>query len=240
MHKPPGIAAPESEHIVQQRLIDGIQALRARLAGLGSDFSLLGLRLIMAYEFGEAGLEKLRGENWFAHLQDKFPFPLSLVPADLSWALATWTEILAAILLLFGLATRLSAFVLLVLTGVAIVSVHWPDAWSSLAELWQGYAITDKGHGNFKLPLLFALMLLPLVGIGPGRLSLDALIARRAALPVQPEPVDDAAALGLSLLIVGLPLAQVLPLPGYAAVLLGGALVGASLTRAFRGQTANR
>jgi putative oxidoreductase len=240
MHKPPGSAAPDSEHIVQQRLIDGIHALRARLAGLGSDFSLLGLRLIMAYEFGEAGLEKWRGENWFAHLQDKFPLPLSLVPADLSWALATWTEILAAILLLFGLATRLSAFVLLVLTGVAIVSVHWPESWSSLAELWQGYAITDKGHGNFKLPLLFALMLLPLVGIGPGRLSLDALIARRAALPVQPEPVDDAAALGLSLLIIGLPLAQVLPLPGYVLVLLGGVLVGASLTRVFRGPAVSR
>lgn len=210
-------------------LTQGVHALRARLAGIGSDFSLLGLRLIMAYEFGEAGLEKLRGENWFGHIQDKFPFPLSLVPADLSWLLATWTEILAALLLLFGLATRLSAFALLVLTGVAIVSVHWPASWSSLAELWQGYAISDKGQGNYKLPLLFALMLLPLVTLGPGRLSLDALIARRAALPVRPEPVDDAAGLGLLLLVVGLPLAQVLPLPGYAAVLAGAGLLASTL-----------
>lgn len=229
MHKPPGTAAPESEHPVQHRVIDGIQALRARLAGSGSDLSLLGLRLIMAYEFGEAGLEKWRGENWFAHIQDKFPFPLSLVPADLSWALATWTEILAALLLLFGLATRVSAFVLLVLTGVAIVSVHWPASWSSLAELWQGYAISDKGHGNYKLPLLFALMLLPLVAIGPGRWSLDALVVRRAALPLRPEPVDDAAGIGLPLVIVGLPLAQVLPLPGYAAVLAGAGLLAYTL-----------
>ncbi|MCU0754463.1 MAG: DoxX family protein [Xanthomonadales bacterium] len=219
-------------------MIDGIQALRNRLAGLGSDLSLLGLRLIMAYEFGEAGLEKWRGENWFAHLQDKFPFPLSWVPADLSWALATWTEILAATLLLLGLATRLSAFVLLVLTGVAIVSVHWPESWSSLAELWQGYAISDKGQGNFKLPLLFALMLLPLVGIGPGRLSLDALIARRAALPVRPDPVDDLAAVGLALLIVGLPLAQVMPLPGYALVLAGATALGVPLWQSRRRQGA--
>lgn len=229
MHKPSDVAASESEHPVQYRVTDGIQALRARLAGIGSDLSLLGLRLIMAYEFGEAGLEKLRGENWFGHIQDKFPFPLSLVPADLSWLLATWTEILAALLLCFGLATRLSAFALLVLTGVAIVSVHWPASWSSLAELWQGYAISDKGQGNYKLPLLFALMLLPLVTLGPGRLSLDALIARRAALPVRPEPVDDPAGLGLLLLVVGLPLAQVLPLPGYAAVLAGAGLLASTL-----------
>lgn len=209
-------------------------ALRDRLAGVGSDLSLLGLRLIMAYEFGEAGLEKRRGENWFAHLQDQFPFPLSLVPTDLSWALATWTEILAAILLLLGLATRLSAFMLLVLTGVAVVSVHWPQSWSSLAELWQGYAISDQGQGNFKLPLLFALMLLPLVGIGPGRLSLDALIARRARLPVRPDVVDDPAAVGLALLIIGLPLAQVLPLLGYALVLTGAAALGLPLWQARR------
>lgn len=210
-------------------------ALRDRLAGVGSDLSLLGLRLIMAYEFGEAGLEKWRGENWFAGLQDQFPFPLSRVPADQSWALATWTELLAALLLLLGLATRLSAFALLVLTGVAIVSVHWPDSWSSLAELWQGYAISDQGHGNFKLPLLFALMLLPLVSIGPGRLSLDALIAHRAALPVQPAVIDDLAAVGLALLIVGLPLAQVLPLPGYALVLAGAAALGLTLRTWFPG-----
>lgn len=214
---------------MQQPILDAVQALRARLTGLGSDLSLLGLRLIMAYEFGEAGLEKWRGENWFGHLQDKFPFPLSRVPADWSWALATWTELLAALLLLLGLGTRFWAFALLVLTGVAIVSVHWPDSWSGLAELWLGYAISDKGHGNYKLPLLFALMLLPLVTIGPGRLSLDALIARRAALPPRPEPVDDAAGFGLPLLIVGLPLAQVMPLPGYAAVLAGAGLLAYTL-----------
>jgi len=36
--------------------------------------------LLLAYEFGEAGLEKLNGDNWFADLT--FPFPVNLLPAD--------------------------------------------------------------------------------------------------------------------------------------------------------------
>lgn len=62
------------------------------------------------------------------------------------------------------------------LTVVAIAAVHWPDNWSSLAELMQGYVFTDKGQGNFKLPVLFMGMLLPLLLLGPGKLSLDAWI----------------------------------------------------------------
>ena len=83
-----------------------------------------------------------------------------------------------AVMLLLGLATRSVAYIFWVLTLVAIAAVHWPDQWNSLGELWQGYAITDQGYGNFKLPLLFLAMLLPLALRGPGRLSLDALLAR--------------------------------------------------------------
>ncbi len=41
-----------------------------------------------------------------------------------------------------------------------------------------GYAITDQGFGNFKLPVLFMAMLLPLIFTGAGRLSVDAWLAR--------------------------------------------------------------
>ncbi|HDL2136411.1 TPA: DoxX family membrane protein, partial [Mannheimia haemolytica] len=52
--------------------------------GLG----FLVLRLFLAYEFFEAGLSKLNGENWFASIQESFPFPFNVLPADLSWAIA--------------------------------------------------------------------------------------------------------------------------------------------------------
>ena len=85
-------------------------------------------------------------------------------------------EILGGIFLLFGLFTRFWAFSLIVLTIVAIAGVHWPDQWSSLAELWKGYAITDKGFGNYRVPLLFMAMLFPLVFAGGGKLSLDHVL----------------------------------------------------------------
>ena len=93
--------------------------------------------------------------------------------------MATWFEIVGGLALVLGLGTRFFGVSLLVLTVVATASVHWPAEWTTLAELAQGYAITDKGQGNFKLPTLFLAMLLPLVLSGPGRLSLDALIAAR-------------------------------------------------------------
>ena len=79
-------------------------------------------------------------------------------------------------LLLLGLFTRFAAISLIVVTVVATAAVHWPAEWGSLAELWNGYVITSKGAGNFKLPLLFVVMLLPLVFYGGGKISLDHLL----------------------------------------------------------------
>ncbi|SDE11945.1 DoxX family protein [Aquimonas voraii] len=201
-------------------------ALRARLDGLAPWLAPLGLRLILAYEFGEAGLEKLHGENWFARVMDKFPPPFSWIDTDLSWFMATWVELGAAAALVLGLGTRLAAYSLLVLTFVAVAAVHWPAEWSNLAQLWQGYEIRNMGFGNFKLPLLFVLMLLPLVLGGGGRLSLDALIAQK--LPQTSEARADRAAWAALGLGLGLPLAILFPSFGLALMLLGGVLLAAS------------
>ncbi|MDP3584227.1 MAG: DoxX family protein [Thiobacillus sp.] len=132
----------------------------------GAWIGLLGIRLLLAYEFGIAGLEKLRGENWFADIQGDFPFPFSIVPVELSWFLATWTELISAAALVIGLGTRFWAVSLLILDIVAWASVHGAN----------GYNVCDNGY---KLPLIYALMLLPLVLSGPGRLSIDHWIRTR-------------------------------------------------------------
>ena len=158
------------------------QSLTARLNGAGETIPPLVLRLIMGWEFYESGLEKLHGENWFADIQSRFPFPFDVVPASLSWGIATWFELIGAIMLWIGLGTRLFAFILLFLTFVATAAVHFPDMWAMWGDLLKGYAITDMGYGNYKLPLLFTVMLLPLIFNGGGKLSLDHLIARRLGL----------------------------------------------------------
>jgi len=149
------------------------------LDSAGDWVALLPIRLLMAYEFGRAGMMKLNGNNWFANVQDNFPFPFNVVPVEISWFMATWMEILGAAGLVLGLFTRFWALGLIVVTIVAISGVHWPDDWSSLAELWKGYAVSDKGFGNFRIPLLFLVMLLPLVFRGAGKLSLDNIFARK-------------------------------------------------------------
>lgn len=145
----------------------------------GDWVALLPIRLLMAYEFGRAGMMKLNGSNWFANVQDNFPFPFNVVPVEISWFLATWSEILGAACLVLGLFTRFWALSLIVLTVVAISGVHWPDNWNSFAELWTGYSVTNKGFGNYRIPLLFLVMLLPLVFSGAGKLSLDHVLAKR-------------------------------------------------------------
>ncbi len=134
----------------------------------------LFLRLLLAWEFGESGFEKLHGTNWFADLT--FPFPFNLLPPDISWAISTALEIAGAVALAFGFATRFFSISLIILTIVAISAVHWPQHWHHVNELLTGYRIVDEvgdGFGNYKLPLIYIVMFLPLLFGGAGELSLD-------------------------------------------------------------------
>ena len=149
------------------------------LESAGDWVALLAIRLLMAYEFGNAGIMKFNGNNWFANVQDNFPFPFNVIPVEISWFLATWAEILGAFCLVIGLFTRFWAFSLIILSIVAIFGVHWPAEWNSLGELWESYRVSRKeGLGNFRIPLLFIVMLIPLVFRGGGKLSVDHLLAR--------------------------------------------------------------
>ncbi|NOR70743.1 MAG: hypothetical protein GQ532_13790 [Methylomarinum sp.] len=74
---------------------------------------------------------------------------------------------------------RLFSLLLITLTVVAINTVHWSSEWHTLSEVWQGYAITNKGHGHFKLPLLYLVMFMPLLFAGAGRWSFDSVINKK-------------------------------------------------------------
>ena len=130
--------------------------------GLG----LLTLRLFAAYEFFDSGLEKWNGENWFAEIHDKFPFPFHLLPDSFNWQAAMWAELVLPVLLVIGLATRLSALGLMIVTWVAWVSVH--------AGL--GYNI---GEGGYKMALIYLVVLFPILLQGAGVFSVDFLIQKR-------------------------------------------------------------
>ena len=66
----------------------------------------LVIRVLLAWEYFESGLMKQQGENWFAQIQEQFPFPFDVIPVDISWFLATWSELIGAVMIFVGLFTR--------------------------------------------------------------------------------------------------------------------------------------
>lgn len=136
------------------------------LDSIGAWLPSLAIRLLLAYEFWEAGRNKLNGENWFMSVQDQFPFPFSVVPPEISWQLATWTELIGPVLLVLGLGTRFASLALVILTVVAWASVHAGN----------GYNVCDNGY---QLPLMYLVLFLPLLFQGAGRLSADYWIRKR-------------------------------------------------------------
>lgn len=108
---------------------DRFTSITAHFDGVAS----LLLRLILGPVLIAAGWEKLTGENWFGFQLESFPFPFNVLPAELSWFLASWTEFLGGILLLLGLGTRLIAIPLAVTMFVAAYAVHLDNGWAAIA-----------------------------------------------------------------------------------------------------------
>lgn len=142
-----------------------------RLDGVG----LLALRLWVAQEFTQAGWGKLsagiHAPDWFAALD--FPFPLQFLSADMNWVSAGLGELGLGLALLLGLFSRFAALGLLFITYVAVYTVHFDLGWAGWNQIE-----TEQGQG-FKVPLMLAIMLLCILAQGGGRLSIDAMMARK-------------------------------------------------------------
>jgi putative oxidoreductase len=123
--------------------------------------SILGLivRVGIAYVFWRSGQTKVSGwhvtDSAIQLFRDEYRVPL--IPPELAAKLAAAMEHLLSALLIVGLASRLSALGLLMMTAVIEIFVYpqsWPD------------------H------LLWAGSLLYVIARGPGAFSLDALVRR--------------------------------------------------------------
>lgn len=218
--------------------------LSARLKGAGDWLALLGLRLLLAWEFWFAGTNKLgvgrEAPAWFAN-QD-FVFPFGILSANANWFLVTWGEILASLAILFGLFTRFFAFTLMVITIVAIAAVHWPASWDSLGQLWEGYSVSrvmDDGEfrGNFRIPFLFLAMILPLLFMGAGKLSLDHLLVRATGRIGQVnERNQDMYAFAIAAFIIGLAAVYLIASWGILFLLGSAALFTYAAVRASKAE----
>ena len=126
------------------------------------DFSLLLVRLILAYGFWSPALMKWKGLEGTAGWFESMGYPLPMVSA----ILAALTEILGVILLTLGLGTRIIVLPLIFVMLIAIFTVH----------ISNGFAAGDNG---FEIPLYYILMLFSLFAFGSGKYSVDYLLGRK-------------------------------------------------------------
>lgn len=100
----------------------------------------LALRLYLVPVFWVAGTNKLGGMDnviaWFGNSDWGLGLPF---PALMAW-LAVSTEILGAIALLVGLATRWLCIPLMIQMIVAITTVHWHNGWQAVADPMSPFA----------------------------------------------------------------------------------------------------
>lgn len=150
------------------------EALPERLGRLSHDTIALLARLSMASTFWLSGQSKIEGlvldpiglqAEWgVPHVSEgalelfRTEYRLPLLSPEIAAPMAALAEHVFPLLLVVGLASRLSALALLGMTAVIQLFVY-PGAWPTHA--------------------LWSTCLLYLIARGPGKLSLDHLIARR-------------------------------------------------------------
>lgn len=126
-----------------QALIDMGNRANQTLLGILRSIDWLGplaLRLYLVPVFFVAGMNKASGfedvVGWFGNSEWGLGLP---VPWLLAF-LATATEVVGALLLLFGLATRWIAIPLIVTMIVAMTTVHWDNGWQAVADAKSPFA----------------------------------------------------------------------------------------------------
>ena len=143
-------------------LINWLEAGRRLAERIPYSLVALVARFAVASVFWRSGQTKVDGffqikDNTFYLFREEYKVPL--LPPDIAAYMATTAEHVFPVLLIFGLASRLSALGLMAMTLVIQLFVY-PDGWPDHI-LW------------------FALLLL-ILARGPGAISLDHLVWGRA------------------------------------------------------------
>jgi putative oxidoreductase len=143
-------------------LIAAMRAVAATLDKIPQSLISLAARIFPAAVFWKSGQTKVEGfhvtDNAIALFRDEYALPW--IDPALAANIAAFSEHFFPLLLVIGLASRLSALALLGMTAVIEIFVY-PDAWPT--------------HG------VWATCFLVVIARGPGIFSLDHLIARRFA-----------------------------------------------------------
>lgn len=136
----------------------------AALTAWGGSLISLALRCYVGWQFFKAGMVKV--SDWSATLslfRDEYMVPL--LPPELAAYAGATGELVLPVLLFVGLASRPAALALFLVNAMAVIS------YPQLLSFECPAAINDHFY--------WGAMLLVLVAFGPGKVSLDAWLARR-------------------------------------------------------------
>jgi len=149
-------------HVSRSTPVSRWNAFADRIGALlGHSFLALVARLSIAAIFFQSGRTKVEGfltitDSTYQLFESEYKLPLT--PPEIAAHMSAYVETFVPILLVLGLATRLSAVVLLGMTMIIEIFVY-PDAWPT--------------H------LSWAAILLYLIARGGGRVSVDHAIGVR-------------------------------------------------------------
>src|SRR5262245_6539468 len=131
------------------------------------------LRLIIGFGFIQHGYAKLaRGADSFTQILRALGMPYAQL---LSW-LTIAVEILGGLAVLLGAFIPLASIPMAIVLVVAIVTVHWPNGYSSIKLLSVDAAGAHFGQPGYETDLLYLAGLVALVLGGSGPLALDSAI----------------------------------------------------------------
>lgn len=146
-------------------------------AGVALDASAVIVRAALAWVFIYYGAAKLfgafpgPGPHGIHQTSQFFANVAHLKPGGLFAVLGGVIELVGAIAVAFGLLTRLAALALFGDMVIAMITVTWPTGLNSVSN-----------PPGYQLNLVVAALALTLTLTGAGRLSVDAVIARRLRL----------------------------------------------------------
>jgi putative oxidoreductase len=146
----------------------------------GGSWWALPLRAIVGYGFMEHGWAKLaRGPESFADILVALHMP---APHALAWA-TILTELIGGFAVLIGALLPFASWPMAFVLLVAIVTVHWPNGFSSIKLQSVTAAGAHFGQPGYETDLLYLAALAALVLGGSGPFSVDRLLARRLRAP---------------------------------------------------------
>ncbi len=125
----------------------------------GEDFSLLLIRLTLAYGFFQPAIKKFSNLQGTANFFSSIGIPLPYLNA----LMAASTEMAGVVLLVLGLGLRVFSIPLVFVMLVAIFTVH----------ISHGFA---AGSNGFEIPFYYILFLVVLMTRGSGKFSVDQIV----------------------------------------------------------------